>query len=539
MHQTDAAMDRRGFLRRAGTATAVLGTTALVGAAAACSSHPGQPHSATGSTTTTRSGGTSTTDTTAGPQWSVLAGTLTGTLVVPGDATYPNSALLYNEVFSPQPAAIAYCANAVDVQRCVAYARDHGVQLAARSGGHSYGGYSSCPGLVIDVSSLNAVALQSGNQLATVGAGAQLVDIYSQLGASGVLLPGGSCPSVGIAGLALGGGIGVFGRAYGMTCDNIASLTVVTADGSLRQCSPGAHSDLYWASRGGGGGNFGIVTSFTFNVHPIPDVALFTLEWPWAEAVAVLSSWMQWIPSTPNELWCNCQLDSNGAGSGGVVKVTGVFAGTTAACASALAPLLSAVGATPTDHFVGAENYLSAMLIEAGCEGLTVGECHLSSRNQGGTLSRTSYTAKSNFIDKALPESGTAAILAAVEALGNEVPGVGGGIVFDSYGGVINDPAPGDTAFVHRKAIACAQYSVSYAGSPPPAVAAAARTWLDQTQSSFAPYAQGAYQNYIDPTLSDWAEAYYGTNLPRLRTVKGVYDPDDVFHFAQSIPLPA
>ena len=119
-------------------------------------------------------------------------------------------------------------------------------------------------------------------------------------------------------------------------------------------------------------------------------------------------------------------------------------------------------------------------------------------------------------------------------------PASGGGIVFDSYGGVINHPAPGDTAFVHRHAIACAQYSVSYAeGSPSLTVVAGARRWLDQTQASFAPYATGAYQNYIDPTLSDWAEAYYGTNLPRLKTVKGIYDPDDVFHFAQSIPLPA
>ena len=530
-------MDRRAFLHRAGTATAALGVTALVGASAACTSSPGHPQSSGGSTTTATRG---TTTTTEPPQWSVLAGMLTGSLVLPGDAAYQNSALLYNEVFSPQPAAIAFCATAVDVQRCVAYARDRGVQLAARSGGHSYGGYSSCPGLVIDVSSLNTVAVESGMQFATVGAGAQLVDVYSQLGASGVLLPGGSCPTVGIAGLALGGGIGVFARAYGMTCDNIAALTIVTAEGSLRHCSPSAHSDLYWASRGGGGGNFGIVTSFTFTVHPIPSVTLFTLEWPWDEAATVLSSWMRWIPSTPNELWCNCQLASNGSAGGGIVKVTGVFAGSTGACASALAPLLSAVGAAPTDRFVGPENYLRAMLIEAGCEGLTVAQCHLPSRNQGGTLSRSAYTAKSIFIDRALPASGTAAVISAVEALGTDVPGVGGGIVFDSYGGVINELAPGDTAFVHRGAIACAQYSVTYASaSPSPAVVAAARNWLEQTQASFAPYAQGAYQNYIDPTLPDWAEAYYGTNLPRLREVKGVYDADDAFHFAQSIPLPA
>jgi FAD/FMN-containing dehydrogenase len=531
MRQADTEMDRRTFLRRAGMASAAFGATALVGVGAACSTSPhAADHHATGTTTTSAAAGP--------PNWAALAATLSGSLVLPGDAAYPDSALLYDEVFTPDPAAVAYCATPVDVQRCVAYARDHGVQMAARSGGHSYGGYSSCPGLVVDVSSLNEVSVASGMRYATVGAGTQLVDVYSQLGSSGLLLPGGSCPTVGIAGLALGGGIGVFGRAYGMTCDNIAALSIVTADGSLRRCSPNEHSDLYWASRGGGGGNFGIVTSFTFDVHPIPAVTLFTLEWPWGEAGTVLDSWLHWIPSTPNELWANCQLDSNGVGSGGTLKVTGVFAGSTTACASALAPLLSAVGAAPTYQFVGPEDYVSAMLIEAGCEGLTVAQCHLSARNQGGTLSRSAFTAKSSFIDAALPAAGTAAMISAVEALASEVPGVGGGIVFDSYGGVINQLAPGDTAFVHRNAIACAQYSVTYGGTGSSSTIAGARIWLDQVQTSFAPYAQGAYQNYIDPTLPDWAQAYYGTNLPRLMDVKHAYDADDVFHFAQSIPLP-
>jgi hypothetical protein len=535
MSPTDAAMDRRSFLRRAGVVSAGVGATALVGSLAACSSGSGQPSAGTTTTTTANS-----TATTVGPpQWSVLAGMLTGQLVVPGDAAYPNSTLLFNELFTPQPSAIAYCANAADVQRCVAFARAHGVQLAARSGGHSYAGYSSCPGLVVDVSSLGGVSVASGSQQATVGAGAQLIDIYSTLGNSGLLLPGGSCPTVGIAGLALGGGVGVFGRAYGLTCDNIASLDVVTADGSLRRCSPSSNSDLYWASRGGGGGNFGIVTSFTFTVYPIPGVTLFTLEWPWGEAPTVLDAWLNWVPGAPKELWANCQLAANGAGGVGFLKVTGVFAGSTAACTSALAPLLAAIGAAPSSRFVGPEDYLRAMMIEAGCEGLTVAQCHVPTRNAGGTLSRSAYDAKSSYVDQAFPAAGTSAMIDAVEALGNDVPGVGGGITFDSYGGVINAVAPGATAFVHRDAVACAQYSVTYAtASPSPSVVAGAKSWLDQTERAFAPYAHGSYQNYIDPTLLNWAQAYYGDNLPRLMTVKKAYDPDNVFHFAQSIPLP-
>jgi FAD/FMN-containing dehydrogenase len=464
---------------------------------------------------------------------------LSGSLVLPGEAAYADSALLYNEVLSPSPAAVAYCATAVDVQRCVAFARAHGVRVAARSGGHSYAGYSSCPGLVVDVSSLNRVVVATDGRHATVGAGAQLIDVYSALASAGLLVPGGSCPTVGIAGLALGGGIGVFARAYGMTCDNIAALDIVTAEGSLRTCSPHSHSDLYWASQGGGGGNFGVVTSFTFTVHPIPAVTLFTLEWPWGAAASVLEAWLRWMPGTPHELWSNCQLASNGASGGGFLKVTGVFAGPTSACASALAPLLAAVGAAPTYQFVGPEDYMRAVLIEAGCEGMTVAQCHLP-RNPGGTLSRSAFSAKSTFVNAPIPVAGSMALIDAVDALAADVPGVGGGIVFDGYGGVINQVPAAGTAFVHRDAIACAQYSVSYASAmPAPSVVAAARNWLGQTQSALAPYARGSYQNYIDPTLPDWAQAYYGSNLPRLRKVKGVYDPDDFFRFAQSVPLPA
>jgi FAD/FMN-containing dehydrogenase len=465
---------------------------------------------------------------------------LTGSLVLPSNAAYASDAELYNEVYVAAPAAIAYCASPTDVQRCVGFARDHAVALAARSGGHSYGGYSTTAGLVIDVSSLNAVTVLSGSSQATVGAGAKLISIYSQLGSSGLLLPGGSCPTVGIAGLALGGGQGVFGRNYGLTCDNIVSLDVVTADGSLRTCSPSTNSDLYWACRGGGGGNFGVVTSFTFSVYPIPLVNLFTLEWPWESAADVLAAWMPWSAASPQELWSNCQLLSSGSAGGGSpysLKVTGVYAGSTAACSSALAPLISAVGTGTTYQFVGPEDYLDAMLIEAGCQGKSIAQCALAAPGGAGTLSRSAFVAKSSYINDPLPTAGVASMVDAVQALDAQVPEVGGGIVFDAYGGKINEPAAGDTAFVHRSALACAQYSTSFGGPPAPALMGSAEAWLAQTETAFAPYAQGAYQNYIDPDLANWAEAYYGSNLPRLMSVKRSIDPDDLFHFAQSIPL--
>lgn len=289
------------------------------------------------------------TTTTAGPVvWSELAAVLTGRLVLPSDPSFAVDKLLYNQKFDDLvPSAIAYCQTATDVRRCVDYARSHGVQIAARSGGHSYGGYSTCPGLVVDVTAMAGAAVAEGARTAVVGPGARLVDIYSQLGDSGVMLPGGSCPTVGIAGLTLGGGIGVFGRNYGLTCDHLVSLDVVLADGSLVTASPDSHSDLFWASQGGGGGNLGIVTSFTFRVDPVPPIALFTLEWPWTAAPDVLGSWLAWVHNTPQELWSNCQLLSSGSAGGSsplVAKVTGVYCGTETTLRGLVSSLTASVG---------------------------------------------------------------------------------------------------------------------------------------------------------------------------------------------------
>jgi FAD/FMN-containing dehydrogenase len=386
---------------------------------------------------------------------------------------------------------------------------------------------------VVDVSPLNSIALGSGSlpPSATVGAGARLLNVYSQLGSEGYLLPGGSCPSVGIAGLALGGGIGVFSRAYGLTCDHIEGVQMVTADGTLRRVARGHHDDLYWASQGGGGGNFGIVTSFRFRLHPIPAIALFTLEWPWGAAASALNAWLRWIPFAPPALWANCQLAPSPSGPGGLVKVTGVFTGSVAACASALNPLVAAVETAPTYRFVGPEDYLKAMLIEAGCEGEPVAQCV-------ATPTRHPFAAKSSFLNGPL-SSGTESMLVSVlETLSSSLPGEGGGIVFDGYGGAINTVGATDTAFVHRTSIACAQYSVAYGGDPSAGQLAAGTAWLSQLAAVLAPEAHGAYQNYIDPTLHNWAQAYYGENLPRLQRIKRAYDPDNTFHFAQSIPLP-
>ncbi|MGH9074389.1 MAG: FAD-binding oxidoreductase, partial [Acidimicrobiales bacterium] len=486
--------------------------------------------------------------TTAGPpDWAALARSLTGKLVLPAGASYATDKQEYNPRFDgTNPAAIAYCQTAADVQRCVAFAHRHGVEPVARSGGHSFAGYSTGSGLVIDVGPMGTVRIDARAGVARVGAGARLIDIYSAMANAGVGLAGGSCPTVGIAGLALGGGMGVVDRRYGLTCDALRSLDVVTADSRLLTCGPGAEPDLYWASRGGGGGSFGVATSFTFGVHPAGPLALFTLEWPFAQAAGVLGAWQAWGPGTPDELWSNCQLLATGGaggsgGSGGTprLRVTGVYVGTAGSLAGVLAPLVRAAGGSPSYRFVGPEAYLRAMLIEAGCEGDSVAQCHLPTHNSAGVLTRSPFAAKSDFLTEAAPAPGVAAVVGAVEER-QASPELGsGGIVFDLTGGAINRVAPGATAFVHRDTAFLVEYSAGWATGSPAGVAAANQAWLERAWSAMRPYASGqAYQNYVDPGLADWKQAYYGANLPRLMRVKGAYDPDDVFRSPQGIPLP-
>lgn len=220
-------------------------------------------------------------------------------------------------------------------------------------------------------------------------------------------------------------------------------------------------------------------------------------------------------------------------------RVTGVFCGSASTLAGVLQPLRSMVGGSPTEDFVGSEPFLRAMLIEAGCEDFTVDQCRLTTQGPAGTLSRAAFAAKSAFVKAAIPGSGVDAVVSSLAALNAAVPEVGGGFVFDSYGGAINEVKADATAFAHRDALASIQYSVNWSSAAPASVIEGATSWLDSAQGTLAPVVDGAYQNYIDPTLANWESEYYGANLPRLSRVKRKYDPGDVFHFAQSVALSA
>lgn len=483
--------------------------------------------------------------------WAALRGDLSsGRLVLPADQDYDRVRLLFDPKFDGiRPAAIACCARPAEVGACLAFARKFGVPIATRSGGHSYGGWSTTSGLVIDVSLMSQVNVDGAARTARVGAGTLLIDLYDRLASAGQAVPGGSCPTVGVAGLALGGGVGVVGRLFGLTCDNVVSVQIVTADGVVREASADSEPDLFWACRGGGGGSFGVVTAFTFRTHPAPDLVLFYLQWPWSAAAAVLAAWQRWAPAGPDELWSNLHLSATPGGGLPQISVGGTVAGQTAQAQELLGRLYAAVGLPPSSAFVQSEPYLTAMLVQAGCSSQSVAQCHLPSQNPAGVLGRPPEYAKSDFFTRPLSPAGIKTLLDQVQLMGqvDGAPGAAGGVAFDACGGAINRVGPGETAFVHRDALFLAQYSTTW--SPPSgaddagaasAAVLAQRSWLAAFHAAMRPHASGqAYQNYADPELTNWQRAYYGDNYPRLQRIKVAVDPTDMFRFPQSIELPA
>ena len=451
---------------------------------------------------------------------------LRGDVVAPGTPGYAQARLLFNTRYDGvRPLAIAYCESATDVAKAIAWAKREGVRLAPRSGGHSYGGYSTTTGLVIDVSRIAGIAVDAAAGSASIGAGARLIDVYSSLAAHGTTIPAGSCPSVGIAGLALGGGVGFASRRFGTTADNMRGVRIVTAAGKVLDCDASHNVELFWACRGGGGGNFGIATLFRFRIHTVGRVTTFYVRWPWANAEAVVDAWQKWAPHAPDGLFSVCNLSCAGGGEPRITASGQVF-GDKAGLTSLLQPLVS-TGAPVTVSTVE-RDYLSAMKYWAACPG-SLAECHPPPK---GTLGRSTFAAKSAYVNTPLSRAGIRAIVVGIAARATG-PAGGASILLDSYGGAINRVPKDATAFVHRDALFSCQELSTWS---PGGAAAANLAWLRAFHASLRPHVSTfAYQNYIDPDLVQWQHAYYGASYRRLQAVKKRYDPGQVFRSHQSI----
>jgi len=520
-------MRRRAFLR----GLAVSGTAIAAGCGKANATPSPSPSTSASATATAVPATPSPVPTVAPPDWDALRTALRDGLVRPNDPIYDAARVLYNTRFDGvRPQAIARCATAEDVRECVRFARMYGVRLALRSGGHSYGGWSTGAGLVIDVGRMSAIDVQNGR--VTVGAGTRLIDLYDAVAARGQGVPAGSCPTVGVTGLTLGGGVGVMSRAWGLTCDDLVAAQVVTADGQVRDCDETRDTDLFWALRGGGG-SFGVVTSLTLRTHPATALAIGFMTWPWSRAATVVSAWQAWMSRAPDALWSTLHLQTGADGP--EVTMHAVLTGATAALASRFDTLVTATGA-PSYRETGVRTYRDVMLLEAGCLGRSLEQCHLVGTTPAGVLGRETYAAKSAIAQQPLPDTAIAALVSAITSLAGRA-GVGGGaVLLDSLGGAVSRIAPSATAFAHRDAFAVTQLIASWDAAAPATVADATQTWLRDLYATARPLiGRGAYVNYADADLTDWEDAYWGANYARLRQVKAKYDPDRLFDFPQAV----
>ena len=235
------------------------------------------------------------------PPWNQLQGNLQGRLVLPSSPDYGTAKELDLLQFDNiNPKGIAFCVSSADAAACLAFARRYALPIAVRSGGHSLGGYSTTPGVIIDVSELNSISV--GNGSVTLGPGAENVDVLTTLAPHGLAVVGGACPTVAAGGFIQGGGLGFLTPPFGMACNNVTSAQVVLASGKVVTASAQQNSDLYWAIRGGGGGNFGIVTSYTVTPVAVSTVLVSNIVFGWDQAQAMLTGYSQWLVNAPQTI---------------------------------------------------------------------------------------------------------------------------------------------------------------------------------------------------------------------------------------------
>lgn len=438
-----------------------------------------------------------------------MTGKLTGEVVRAGDPGYEAARIGWNRLYSRYPEAIVFCTNTQDVVNAVEWAREEGIALRARSGRHSLDGWSSIDGgLVVDVSRMKSIAIDETARTATVGTGLTQQETVPALGQRGFVIPTGSEGSVGLGGVVLGGGFGLLTRSLGLASDNLLAAEIVVADGphsaKVVEATEHSNADLLWACRGGGGGNFGIATSYTLRLHELSHVEFAILRWSGHDDLAtILRTWQRDAPVADERLTSALEADS------ATVELSALLHGGSRDELDAELRSLLAIGNPEVTY----TNDSWPAIYE--------------NINRAKDLPFSKFY--SQFVTRPLPDE---AIDLVVRFMAN-TPTAQSNFFCSSFGGAVRHAPPGGAAFPHRDALF---YCEPGAAWDDPALNSKALGWAAEFWRGLRPFGNGAYVNVPNAPASDWERDYYGSNRERLRKVKARYDPANVFCFEQSVP---
>jgi FAD/FMN-containing dehydrogenase len=444
------------------------------------------------------------------PDWIALEDAIDGRVILPSNAHYAEAKSLFNTRFANStPAAVVAVKSADDVQKAVAFGAKNDIKIAARSGGHSYTGASAGnSAMVIDLRQLpGGITYDDGRALATVSAATDLHSVQTALAAHGRSIPSGSCPTVGVAGLTLGGGLGSEARRSGLTCDALVSAAVMLPSGEAVTASRDDHADLFWALRGGGGGNCGVVTSFTFRTFPVTDRDVVTLVFPEGATEQAIPGWHEWLRTADRAIWGMVNI-TVGSGSAGCTIVLATPPGDGSSRARDLS---TAIGVQPV---INRSRTLHRMDFVHYFEG-------------GADATRPrAFVAGSDIIGEithAAAESIVAATTAWPQSAGTA------SAIIESLSGAVSDVDSGDTAFPWRRHAASVQW---YAETPSSATVDSANEWLATAHEAVQANSVGGYINYVESDIP--ADRYFGGNLARLATIRQRYDPNGLMYSGMS-----
>jgi hypothetical protein len=431
-----------------------------------------------------------------------LASHIKGRLIAPNSRDYDSARVIFNIAFDRHPALIVRCANASDIAQALEFAESRRLAIALRSGGHSRAGFSSCDGgLVIDLSGMNRVEVDSKRRVARAQAGALVRDLDRATQLFGLATTSGGCPTVGLGGLTLGGGEGLLGSKYGLACDNLISAQLVTVDGRHTTASETINPDLFWAIRGGGG-NFGVATIFEYRLHAVTDVLAGTMTFAPGRIPELLQAYAGFMATAPDEMHAVGSVISSKQGP--YFHILLCHCGEAVRGNELLKPLRAF---EPKEDNVRVQSYLYTQ------------------------LTINPYTPATHFqTNLFLPKLGEPAVAAIAEASDHAPPNARVFIV--PLNGAVSRVRVSDTAFALREH----GFELDIMGRwNKPEERASAIQWVRALRDKLKPFARGVYTNQLGETSEELVRAAYGPNYNRLAKIKKKYDPDNILRLNQNI----